>query len=64
MSVEQRKVIDAVGIGRSDEIGAQARIAAPSLVTALDDPDEEVRKRVTNALLKIAPEHLTNAPPK
>ena len=38
--------------------------AATAITTSLTDPDPGVRERATNALLKIAPEYLTNAPPK
>ena len=43
-------------------IGCQARPAQPFLVAALQDADANVRKQATNALLRIAPEVLTNAP--
>ena len=40
------------------EFGQNARIVLPALKNALDDPNEDVRRTVTNAVLKIAPEAL------
>jgi HEAT repeat protein len=40
---------------------SQVRLTQPLIVAALQDPDAGVRKQATNALLKIAPEALTNA---
>jgi len=44
------------------DFGAMGHSAWPALLGALHDPDTSVRKEVTNALLRIAPEALTNAP--
>lgn len=41
--------------------GDSARSAIPLLVKSLDDPSPKVRVQATNAILKIAPEILTNA---
>ncbi len=41
--------------------GAAAKSAAPYLQQALADPSEMVREQATNALLRIAPELLTNS---
>jgi hypothetical protein len=43
---------------------AMAKSAAPSIAMLLSDSDLRVRMAATNALLKIAPEILTNAPPR
>ena len=48
-------------LGRFATNSAAAR---PALAIALVDPEASVRALATNALLKIAPEYLTNAPPK
>lgn len=42
--------------------GVAAKSAAPDLQQALTDPTQIVRQQATNALLRIAPELLTNAP--
>jgi HEAT repeat protein len=42
--------------------GSNAMSAVPFLLQRISDPDEGVRMAVTNALMKIAPEVLTNAP--
>jgi len=44
--------------------GSQATSAAPAVITLLSDTNREVRRAATNALRKIAPEALTNTPPK
>lgn len=44
--------------------GGEARSAVPALLKALTASDASMRMAVTNALLKIAPEALTNDPPK
>ncbi len=44
--------------------GSRAITHAPDLVNALRDSTPEVREEATNALLEIAPELLTNAPPR
>ncbi len=44
--------------------GGEAASATPALVNILTDPDAGVRETATNALRAIAPEALTNAPPK
>jgi HEAT repeat protein len=41
-----------------------ARAAMPSLLNELTDPDPDVREAATNALRLIAPEVLTNTPPR
>jgi HEAT repeat protein len=46
------------------DFGPQARPAVPDLLSVLLDPDPSLRRAVTNALLKIAPETITNAPPR
>jgi HEAT repeat protein len=51
----------AVELGR---LGNLALPAVPALVKRLTDPSIEVRIAASNALLQIAPEVLTNAPPK
>jgi len=43
------------------EFGTNARAAVPTLVERLNEPEPEVAEMVANALLKIAPEALTNA---
>jgi len=43
--------------------GPEARAAAGALQRVLSDPDATLRRYATNALRKIAPEYLTNAPP-
>jgi HEAT repeat protein len=40
----------------------QVRLTQPFLIAALQDPDANVRKQATNALLKIAPEAFINTP--
>jgi HEAT repeat protein len=45
------------------KFGPDAASAVPALLPALADPWYTVRTRATNALLKIAPEALTNARP-
>ena len=45
------------------EFGPKARAATDCVLAALSDPDGQVRNAATNALLRIAPELLTNAPP-
>jgi len=44
------------------KFGPQAASAVPTLLTCLTNHSAHVRKAATNALLKIAPEVLTNAP--
>jgi HEAT repeat protein len=56
-SLLRSRVIWALGKFKS-----QVRLTQPFLIAALQDPDANVRKQATNALLKIAPEVLTNAP--
>jgi HEAT repeat protein len=41
--------------------GQDAREALPQLVTALSDPDTDVRTTAAEALKQIAPEVLTNS---
>ena len=43
---------------------SEARSAVPQLLKILQDPDWSARRAATNALRQIAPETLTNAPPK
>jgi len=42
----------------------EAGIAVPLLLDLIDSPDSDLRVSVTNALMSIAPEVLTNAPAK
>jgi len=42
------------------EFGEQARSAVPALLEALSDSDDFVRVQATNAMMRIAPEVLTN----
>ena len=44
--------------------GDHAREAIPLLLRTAQDPNEVIHAQATNALLKIAPEVLTNAPPQ
>ena len=44
--------------------GQDAREALPQLLAALNDPDKNLRFTATEALKQIAPEVLTNAPPR
>ncbi len=44
--------------------GEDGRPAVPALLSLLSDADKSVRTAATNALLKIAPEVLTNTPTK
>jgi HEAT repeat protein len=41
-----------------------ARPATPAILVMLQDPNENVRMAATNAIMKIAPDQLTNAPSK
>lgn len=50
------------GIDLLLQIGPPARHAAPALLNAFQDPDDHVRRKATNALRRIAPDLLTNAP--
>jgi len=43
---------------------SRARPVAPAITVLLTDPEDGIRTAATNALLKIAPEMLTNAPAK
>jgi HEAT repeat protein len=44
--------------------GASATSAVPALLRLLKDPDANVREEAEDALFRIAPGALTNAPPK
>jgi hypothetical protein len=57
-AVLRRYLLSALG-----EFGPKARDATNCVFAALSDPDRAVRKAATNALLRIAPELLTIAPP-
>ncbi len=46
------------------QYGEQARESVPPLLRLTTDREETLRIRATNALMKIAPEVLTNAPPQ
>lgn len=46
------------------KFGTNARSATPALLTACNHRYDFMRQAATNALLKIAPEALTNAPPR
>jgi HEAT repeat protein len=54
---ERRAAITVLG-----RYGDEAKAAVPALLQAIADPDEYIRWDVTNALMKIAPAVLTNAP--
>jgi hypothetical protein len=45
-------------------LGPSAAYAAPVITQCLQDPDPSLRLAATNALRNIAPEALTNAPPR
>lgn len=60
----QQAQIRATAIHVMSYLETNAQHAIPTLVALLNDPDVLIRKEATNALLKIAPEALTNASPK
>jgi hypothetical protein len=53
----RRQIADALR-----EFGQLARPSVPALLEALNDSDLDARRNATNALMRIAPEVLTNAP--
>ena len=56
--------IRATAAGVLGNLELRLDLVVPALKAALKDPDPAVHQAVTKALLKIAPEALTNAPPK
>jgi hypothetical protein len=51
-------------LGQLDYLGTNALPAVPVLLQYIQDPDPRVRRGATNALRNLAPEVLTNAPPR